>query len=515
MLLYKNALNKNLPDVFTELSSEFDVSKEPFHEIISSYYITSIFKSINKHDYNKMNYYKILLKYYDKSTGLFFQDSNSDNLKKKLEMTNYTLKTLENLEIKLDDKKLGLLKKHLINLFNDSSFLSIDSIDTDTIIYNYLIIDSLYILDYNLNLSPDLNTWLNSVNNYTVNVFNIDALDSIKLLNMSRDLNNIFMHEFNIPNNILNSISSIYSFQDISGFNLLGYVDSQILNNSLLLFKNNNKSFPFINELNDYLSDQITSMFNKTGHIELNIEDNYYGVKLANITKYPYDKNKVLNKLSSDINKFSNKDIVVSLDDLENLYYLLLTLKELDMNTKNFKHIRPQLISSLNQIDYYNSNLDSNSLNDIYYGLNTIVLLDGEISDNIKDNCKNYINILLENNDIYSNVICLKLYYISSLLDIDFSNNVADKINKNINRLKNSSGYMQSISNESPQLLATAEIVLFKTLTKTLSNDDVNTVNSFLLNNVTETKYGYISKLEKLNLKSLYYTTIIMNSIQN
>lgn len=233
------------------------------------------------------------------------------------------------------------------------------------------------------------------------------------------DVNSFYDKDYKIKDEYFSGfLKQNNNFSKISGIDMIGYIDPQLVFNSYIFLKGQKYEYPYFDDLNNYIEENLNCDFIKSGVASLNPEDNYYGIYLSELSKYTYEKQQMIPFMLQQYRvyeeKFSSK---VDSDSLRNIYFTAVSLRELGQNIEKLG-IKQETVNSIT--DYfsnlkYTGNIDEQqkNLSDFYYSYSLLNLVKVNISDTIIS--KVYKSISKYNIESSDNIDML--FYLYYLLD--------------------------------------------------------------------------------------------------
>ena len=483
----------HLKDINLETDNLFDIN-----------YITSIYKCLNYDNYNTEEFTEVILKNYDENNDLFYKNTVSDNISDKITATILSLKALKNINQDLDAKEDIL--KSLISLYNDDTFFDKKETISDNILtLGGNIIHALYIQGYTYNeLSGNLKSrseWLDYLNVNVWDTIDPSNVTSIYILQSLREINYFFEKEFLIPTDFFDEFFiANNNFYLASGINTFRDVNPEIIYYTLDMCKSIDYPYYYIPELNKYMEDSISKGFSPSGNILINIRDNYHGIALASKYNYQYDKTK-MGKLLKEMNAvfLGNANPILSSEELEDIYYLLLSCKKLGIDIIDSETINNKMVEYLKKIEYKDiDNLDG-VLNNFYLSTRIINLLGCNLSKELEYKIIDAIIHIDAKTQVYNIENIVKINYLSMYL------NSEDKkiINKKVQESLNSYSYENLLHSESCLIY---EILKLKKDLKCITTKDLNMLEEYMLVYIGPHRLNGLSfKLYDPDLESIYY----------
>lgn len=504
VLNIQNILQYPTDKDLASIAKFIDIKNENMPEIMKIHQLSGIYSIVDLQIDNFSEFEKLIMNNYDKKSGLFFENNINDNLNVKL---NTTKKVLEIYNI--NDSKITQyteIKNQVINLYNNDNYFKTTDADSNGI--GNLIIQLLFELgvnyeEYKYELK-DRYDWLEYWNNRILEQPKIEDINYIYNLKELNYVNKFFNNELIVNRELLNEIFKHYNnFEKTCGIQLFGALDAQILSNFIDLCNSLSYEYPYKAELNNYITDCQKSGFNKIGRVNFNIEDNYYGIVLANRFNFEYNIEPMRNHLEKLYTYIIENSTIKDSSKLKNMYYLILSLNELNIELNHSEVVSNSIKLYLNQLKNKEEYYTIESIKDYYIGLSLLNVLNENIDDNLKKEIENFIRYFDEDGLIYSNIVATNIYYISKYTENeDLINRVSANITNNcLRNLYINGGYDSSKKDSklNPELDSTLEAIKFKKDINILSNEEKEEIKNFL--------HTYSS--ENINLKDIYNSVLI------
>lgn len=462
------------------------------------------------------NYLSILNDHYD--SGMFFAEDRNEDLTSKLSTTKQIINIYNDLNVTIDHKNEIIAK--LIELYNDDYNFSaqsiIQSLNTGGIIIETL--NNLGFKSNNIKTIKDRTNWMDYINNNIS--FSLDNKDirSILYYKIVLNANDFFSNEYNVPKTALDDI--VKSGEIYNGVN---FIEPQVFYYVTKIYIRFNYDYYFKNQLINYIDDLKACDFNKLIIVEENIQDNYFGLLLAEKFNFKYDRNRMKDYLKQvflrNIEENSN---ISSYEKLQNEYYIILSYRTLgmDMNEKNKELIINSLYDYMKGLDEKSFNKRSENLRSYEMCFELIRMLNGSIPDNFKSDAIDFINTITSNDDIYNNIDMCSLYNIIDYIDYRNHNSeiIIKKIAEGLKKLYVKGGYKSKTQTEYPNIISTYKALKFKKENNLLDINEINEINE--INNYVkqyleeESPFGY--KQDKgMNLNILYHGFLIRTMIND
>ncbi|WP_315069272.1 hypothetical protein [uncultured Clostridium sp.] len=469
-------------------------------------YLSEIYKTFNYNISNEEQYKSTILSKYDKNQKLFFLTSKDDDIKDKINETLIYIKALKNLGIITGEETN--IKNKLIDLYNDDKFFNVDNSEN-----SINVIRSLYYLGYRYN---DLNNVMKDRKEQVKSFYSTlqsqynDDINKSFLFVTSLDVEKFFNEKDSYVDNSFFE-STISGFKDLSqmgGSKMFKSLDPQVLYNYMKYYQEKGYTFPYYESVNSYVLDNINSGFSKFGYIDVNLEDNYYGLYIANMYNFDYDKNQMKSLLEKYYTNLISEDSSIhDMNKLRNIYFLLLSYENLNMPIKDKDLIKDRVEEYLKSVEL-SENL-KNSLDNYYIGIEIIELLDKSVSKDLRDKVDELLNLIDTNNQVYSNIDVTKVAYISS-----FSSKnkyYLSNTEKSLSSLYSNYGYKSKLTDDTnPSIEATYNALYIKSYFNIISKEDKENANNFIKNKVSGDIYkGIVLQNDNLTLKNIYYSIII------
>lgn len=507
-------LNNNINVIKSLKHINFERDRLP--ELIKVHQITEIYKCLDYAEYDNNKYINALLKHYDVDSKMYYIYTPEDSINEKLSATGLAIKTFNNINKSITN--LNDIKKNLIEMYNnDYYFDGGDILSNINIGGNIIRTLSNYEGSYS-SLEGCIKDRKHIVKDWNRNIFNyISVEDPLSIFTIKNliEINEFFGTNFIIPKKYLDIILKEYNkFEKTCGSDAFGFLDPQFLTYYLYVLKSQGLEYPFKFELNKYINDAINSNFCKNGIVEINIEDNFYGIALANILGYSYDKNKMTQVLDSlFMGVVGENPNITDNEHLKSIYYLLLSYKELGINYNDNKQwLKDCILKYLNGLNYNNQIQKDNMLDNFYFGIETLRLVDAKenynkkVGENIMMSLNNF-DIYKENNSSISKVYYLAKYIGSKEIIREVSQELGNSIN-NCSRYNYNQQikedyvppeeeyifYLFKIKNECNKITKDEKEILKKYL-----NDDIESNNLL----------GVQTNFNATTLKSIYYDVLI------
>lgn len=492
-----------------ETTSKENPSTNDINNLIYRSYLLSLSPEKKGENDNTMELIKN--KNYDETQNLFFLKSRTDTLLEKLSITRSVTEIL----VMYDDKKYKeQLKNKLINLFNEDKFYS-NSVDSLTSEGGQIIL-CLYNLGFKYddikNQLKDRTDWVNYINIQGEKNFTESKVDqnSIFILDLLVRINLFFGKESTINLDSLNNIMS-YWIEDYNGKTNFIFPDAQFIYTFSYIYKYLNIDNPYIKEIKNYIEDHVNSGFIKVSYNVPNIQDNYYGVYLANRYDYTYDVQGIKSTVMEwYVDYVEEKSEINDYDEFNNIYYLVLTMKELQMNNINNTKIINLLNDYLNQITFETSG-SKLQLKQFSDAIRLIKILDGNIS---KENLNKYhelVKYLEEKTPIYQTIESTRL---ESYLLYNSDEKMEMKIKNSLDLLYSDGAYKANIKSKTPNLQSTYMGVLYKLKNGTLTEQETKKIKSYLRKTIIPSNIkGLDTKNEPLHLSTLYYIDVLFDAL--
>lgn len=423
-------------------------SENNLPEYLKLYY--EVEPSIEYGDKVISDHFPKILKQFDIENGLFFENSSKDELYEKLSVTLMYIDFF-----KYFNKDQIYLKKivsdELISLYNDNTNFqfSEENIDSNSSI---LIVKGLSQLGYTKADFMNRDDWyvkwksemikriVDSPNSDEVQVFNIFRLKLLyEVSEFFLDKNGLPVEVNIIADNLLSDIQNNSKSLMSSDPQLLAALqDVQVASTNGEKIDNT--------AVKMFIKDTIESGFNKFGVTEVNLQDNYFGIAIANKIGFSYDKDE-MSKLIRDlfIMNFVEDTSINDHTKLLTIYYLLMSCEELDLNIENPEIIIKSISNYLTK-ESKRSDFKITITSDVLMSIEIANLLKTELPDEVKKDIKKIIGVInSQHNVIYQTDKSFELYYMIEYIDNKtLLNEYKTKINKTLEDLKYLDGYKSS-----------------------------------------------------------------------
>lgn len=351
---------------------------------------------------------------------LFYDSNKIENKKKKIYATKYAVLIIKNLGIEGKFDIEGIYKSIMNEYVNESNF----SNDFNEFCFNTgnAIIDFINVHNINLDKFDSeindkrLRLLENFNNNYMENINESYDLVSVRKLINLLEMNKCLKSKFIIEEDLINKYLNSQNF--IGGFGpYYTNIDPFSTNDMLKLCTLNNMDYKNIQKLVEFIKKQISTEFRIVGDLPISMGDNYYGILLANATGFEYNKEKVREFIKLNYKSYiSDSCVIDEFDKMRDIYYILLSCKEMEINIEN--RDKNQLAKN---VKLFLDGQDYNTDEDLYsilrtfrMGLELSMICDNNLSDNYSKKIEEIINFGINNNE-HENL--LALYEISKVLD--------------------------------------------------------------------------------------------------
>lgn len=497
-----NELNnlKNTPHFLNWLNESYELSPLPNH--LKMYFLTGIFKNIDYDKYQKQKFINELNLHYDSSVSLFFNKSQSESISDKLETTLNVIRIYKNMGVELKEK--NQIASKCIKLLN----IEINSLDPIEI-FNYkgILISILLELgiDNKNDKIKDSGEWL--MKPEIIELVNIENPLSLMYLKKMIELRQFYGLSLEYDTNMLYNLVKSSLFQKTSKETVEMIVEPALLNATLNLYRIKNIEFPFKEELDNYLEKAVNNNFSHSGYTEMNLQENYYGIAIAEISEYEYDKEDQKNYLNNTfVTLFEEDTTINNYEKLHNLYYLLLSLKTMNVEITFKSLIYDSLEDYLLSLDKTSPELIEN----LDVGVNLIDLLDLKMTLKLKQK----IAYLIEEQKLSEQVYELNnLEIFSKLMNISFKANLPiqkSSLKNTLLKFKNNNGYKSSLKADAADVTSTFMAISLLDKSKQLNKEDLDDIYTFLSDDLKKDDLlGYRQKYIQTSLKSLYYSLLL------
>ena len=500
---FSNDIYSNVKDSYNSI----DLKSEHYTELEKLRLITSINKNLYIDNYDKKKVINLLMKHYDKHDSLFFWNNDTEDLSEKLTATGIVLEIFNNMNIKMEYSKN--VEEKLLYLYNKDEYFTIGDVKENIINKGGCIISNLYLLgNLDNNKTKSRLTWLEYYNKTVYDSIGFDAF-SLEILKKMIIINRYFGKE--LPRN-QKYLAELFKTQ--SSFEGVGYyedsfnVDPHYIDILLDICSYNKYEYPLKDKLIEYINGNIESGFTKLGDYKIVIPDNYYGIVLANMFGYTYDTNKVKGFLKSWFQRnIEENSTINSNDKLYDLYFTLLSYKELNIKISNEEEIVNGVDNFLNSFDYSNISISDHILY-IRYGLDIIYMLNHKPSKELSKKISTYLKIYSKSNDNYTNINIADIYQINNYLGNYDIINV--KVKEGLKKLYANGGYKLRINSSNdflgePDILSTSKALLVISSFDKISDSDRNEISNFLKTLKKSENYFSVSPNSKSSdLRTIY-----------
>lgn len=508
-------LNYDLSSVESDRYEEFIFCDETFHELTRIEYQIGICGILHiPIDESKINYFRDrLLSYYDQESLFFFHDTE-DTIETKLGATRNIIDLYRNLDIPLDYKEEILYK--VLSLYNDDSFFDISNGLENSMLRAGIICQILNRFDLSVDKLDTDSTkrvlWLKQMNEY----FSDDQNHGIIFYKILSETNQFFGNQLHLkPENLKEVKEKIL------------IIEPQLLTYTIEMYNYYNYDFEYTKDVIYYIDDAINSEFNKFGTVSENLEDNYYGICLANIFGYNYDQNRMKNYLKQKYEQtFLENSCINDYKKLRELYYLMSSLKEYNINIQ--KGLLNRLVIEF--LDKINSNNVYNDLSDVddekKYELISTYNLCLKMFDLINESCPvehqnriiSFLKEIDQDKKIYNIMYMWVFIETVNMLETEELGCVKESIESEINKLSVNGGYkyLQGGVSGRPSIPETYIAVQFKKHNGGLELEKAKEIKKYLKNYYTfDPKPGLrrMPDAGSLWIEELYYTLLLCHEI--
>ncbi|MFC5704450.1 hypothetical protein ACFPVX_24490 [Cohnella faecalis] len=474
-----------------KISGEFPLSNPNYIELDNLRMITGVYNYLGSPGNNETQIKKIISEHFDNESNLYFWKNKDESMEDKISATNVVLSILNNMNSLSTVKEVSSVKGQLIKLFNNDNYFTNDDINNTIINNGGPIIISLMLLG----VTPDEDSikavykkridWINYWNSFERK----NDFYSLMVLNQLIKINTFFKLQLSVENSYVTSY-----FGDNGSFEGMGYesinstekeslnIEPQYVDMLLNICQSTHFEFPFKKELLQYVNDSIEVSFVKNGDVDITMDDNYYGLKIANSFGFPHDKAKVLQLLNSWVIKNVEEDSNIHDSyKLQQILYVLLSYKELEESFPSTATIENSVVDYLNRLEYKTYPELVETISEYKTGLEILRLLDSKIPKTTKQKIKSILSDEKDNKQLFDNIIVTDISEIIGLLnDNNLSKLLNQKITSSLGNLRFKGGYKQRVGPlGEPDVYSTAKALKSKKVE--ISEKDKIEINSFVL----------------------------------
>ncbi|WP_217591916.1 hypothetical protein [Cohnella sp. GbtcB17] len=475
-----------------QVNSVVNIDNSKITSVYDLLYALNIFKRLNISTNLNENRKKVE-KYFDPTTNLFFVNKD-DDIHRKLSITLLAINTNKEL-IRYFPNYSEMVSNYMSLFNNDQLFFSRyegSSLDEGVALCRILL--NLGFKNDNLiGKTKNRDKWLEKVNSELLTRVNsksydLDLLFSIKAVN---EVNVFFGRKLEIPEDAL---VELYKKTN----NILGYEDPQIIFTNIELNLKFTGSIIPNNAVISFLENEIRSGFNQTGTIKTDYLDNYYGLYIANVVGFDFDKENMKEWVDRAL-----KDLIIDNSKIENykkikeVYVLLLTKKELDdLNYTDSEKILKPISAYIKNLEY-NPEEGPAALEVAFTVSEIYDLYNKKIPNELKLVIKKVFNSFIRDGNVYLTMYTYELYEIAKLLGVETSIKEATK--NTLTNLFLEGGFKKDIKTQSPDVESTFKALAIIKFNKWEDEFNIKLIKSKLADDAKNT-----ANL-KYNLEDNYY----------
>ncbi|KEO85278.1 hypothetical protein [Tumebacillus flagellatus] len=333
-------------------------------------------KELHRETHNEDNYKKIN-SHYDADEGLFFETSKDEDMRNKIFATSVALDAMIDMN---QTKELEEIKKGLLKLYVNDEFFTFSNKEDNIVNNGGIIISMLQKLGFS---DASLKREFPNVDRHAWFSYWISELykglgtdwGSVDVLKTTIEISSFFDMKVPANTNYLNQL--FLGWDGIEGFGVgpdAYAIQPPYVDKVLAICQYFHYAFPYKKQLINYLYDQIESEFTKTDqYIKFSVEDNFYGIALANAYKFDYDRKKMIQTLQENYRVLveENSSITDS-QKLREVYYLILSYHEEKMVLPESKIVEKAVVEYLSNMDQAGT---VKSVEDLVLGVKIIQLL--------------------------------------------------------------------------------------------------------------------------------------------
>lgn len=461
-------------------------------------------------EYNKIDIVKQAILNYDTISGLFFLKDKNEEISNKLSATNSVVELLASMNIEIPNKS-DLVDK-LITYYKDDNLFK-KTYESESLLNNGgLVVQMLYDLGLSENEIKiqhlDLVNrieWVQDWNHQITKGMNNDWLMIIALHTMYK-IDSFYDISFDIDKDVI-----VKSFKQNTNFYQNGNKDTNFVKQPLIMYlmleilQKNKIPYENMESLQDYLQDQIVTGFTKTSEPKDDLQENFYGLSLANSLGFEFNHEKVLVLLNKSYNSFLvESPNINNKNKLSSTYYLLESYLILNQTITNKKRITTAVNDFIYNLDLNNEDNIIGNASSLYYAIEILKICSGDVSKENKNKLRTFITFVNKSFNKEKNID----YNIVKLLDvisyIKYKNTEFEKnISSLIVNLKLSNAYKPKLGDGGfISLIATSEIISYLRTSGKLDIKEKERVLQYLK---SETNTNINSKSQD-NLRTLYET---------
>lgn len=400
------------PDLINTLSNKsinLDFKNSQFSELEflrMTTELTKRFKGIIK---NKKEVVDILNSHFDSKSSLFFWKKKNEDYTSKITATNVCVNIINNLDIDYD--KTSLIKNKLISLYNKDKYFTYENAVDGIVNNGGCIISCLFNLGLNnsdLHLVKNRKDWYVYWKNEIFNEIGSDIF-SLIIVNSVLDLSKFFNDNLTIPNEYMEKISFKKELSLLEENNRISYPDLQKMYLLIKLFESQNSKLPD-QDIKDYINEIMDLDFSRNGIYILSVDDNFYGIALAELCGFAYDKQKTYELINNwyTMNIEENSSIQNE-EKLNEVYFLLRSLKDLhreDIYENNREDIKQSLYDFISRLKLVDNNLVKKNIESIGISLNICKILNINLDEKMKNNIWKFTQKIKGSKFLKTRVVC-------------------------------------------------------------------------------------------------------------
>ncbi|MFD2671461.1 hypothetical protein [Marinicrinis sediminis] len=454
-----------------------------------------------------------LNEYFDNEDSLYYSQSKSDNINKKINTTLIVLDAIKDMG-EVSTKKNEITEK-AIQLFNDDTFFNLESVDNAVLFNGGSIVVLLKKLGYEeMDLEgkiPDRSEWLNNINRDATEFLTKDNINSFFFLRTLIDINDFFGKKTSISPDIVRAMNDQYRDFLLNEFQIF---EPQF--ETIIAEVNNYFNISDHNQTNqDIIRYSIPNGLNKVGTTQLNFKDNYYGILLANLIGYEFHRDRLSKHYTEVYEQYFLEDSNIGdKNKLYKLYYMLLTSKELSIDVSNTKKI----INSVNRyiVEYTEEN-GPDSLGVYSVCMKILEEINGDLTQEAKRKIQKLLYRLDEEGNVYKSNLVTQYQYLVDLISTENEKIINEKINSAIQDLKDKSGlYKKNVFSNQLDIATTYEIVLKKSTTNELTLEECEKILRSLRNIIKyDALTGVNLKEYFVDLETIYYSVMLCELLKD
>lgn len=413
-----------------------------------------------------------LMKHYSPTEQLFYFEKPSESITDKIAATSIAVEALNNIGLRFAEPGLvSSLKDRMLRLYGQNKYFTQTNIDQNVLNNGGLIIQTLFnlgVTENDLSSNPvtvDRIKWFRYWNTHLFDTLGDDWY-SVSVITSAIDISKFFTNDqVSIKDSYLKGLFAKNNTFAGSGYEGNVYtIQPLYVYDVVKICQYANLKYPYSEDLRAYIIDQIKTGFSKTKNPLMTPEDNYYGITLSDVFGYHYNKAKVSKLISSFYLHLVDEDSSISdSGKLTSIYYLILTYKEMNMPFGKQNEVAQSVVDYLDGLNYSDENRQTQNIQDLATGLETIQLLDRPVPAGLKNKIREFLKEIDVGNSgsVFKTVIATDVYQIIHYSGLERENpSLETKIKASISLLYNNGGYeYKNVPKAIPDCISTYKVL--------------------------------------------------------